>query len=203
MINQNNEAKISEKDQDLNKKLGFDFGIHRAGTMASFGEFLSKDRVPPVSVTFFKKQNPILKVTSRPFEDATSYNKALMEILFLFPSLPASTAFIGLTNSVKLIDRIAPCLVCVAVNRRGASAEVFPYTIVNGACQYDMDAVIDPNGGGAYDDVVGHMFPTFAYVTKKISEPSIIIGWLNALGHEVQFIDDWNIANIDARGDFL
>lgn len=189
---------MPNSDTESDFQADIDQDLEKAGILAYFSEYLVSGRPAPPMLIFWRGKTRILAVTCRPWEDERDRNKAIMEMLFMSPAIMSSTMVLALTDPIKLISGIKRSVVMITVTAQGALATVVPYNIddSDNTIMYDDDAELDPNGGGAYSDIIGHMLPVFARQRRALFSGPEMVQYLAHRHHEIQFYGDESMETI-------
>lgn len=175
-----------------------DLELEKAGFLAYFSEFLITGRPAPPMLTFWRGQKRVLSISCRPWEDERDKHKAIMEMLWMSPAIQSTTMVLAMVDPVKLMGRIARSVIIVTVTCHGALATVAPYDVndEDSTIAFEEDPELDPNGGGAYSEIIRHMLPVFALQRKSLFSGPQIVQYLNTKGFETQFYGDENMQTI-------
>lgn len=184
-------------------KVAFDLEVERGGLLGLAGEYLQVGRKVIPMVCFYRGPERILMVTSRNPDEGVDEERAIWEILNLFPTLSNVEAIL-LCMQVQEVTLVggekSPAVVVILVKRSGAEAMVYPYYYnEEGKCVFDLESLPDPDAGRPYSDHYSHAFAMYAHMWQGIGSVRDVLDWLYHLGHEVQFFGEWGLHNIDAK----
>jgi hypothetical protein len=185
---------------DLLIATNVDIDTVRLSVLAQLQGIIELNRRVYPSLTVFRGDSPLVRVSSRPVFDFDQELTSITEMLFLFPALSAGTGVLSFINEVQLVDGWRECVCICVITRGGLQVTVYPWDVDpdNGAINFDHEAEIDPNGPGAYGPRLKNLFPIFATSDHFHLPASEILSWLGARGHEVQLLGDVTFANLNA-----
>lgn len=185
---------------DLLIATGVDIDTVRLSVLANLQGLIELGRQIYPSITAFRGDSPLVKVSSRPVFNFDQELTSITEMLFLFPALSAGTGVLSFVNEVQLVEGWRWCVCICVITRGGLQVTVYPWDVDedSGAITFDHEAEIDPNGPGAYGPRLKNLFPIFATSDHFHLPASEILSWLGARGHEVQLMGDVTFANLNA-----
>lgn len=175
-----------------------DLELEKAGIQAYFTEYLAVGRPAPPMTIYWKGQKRILSITCRDWEDERDKNKAIMEMLWMSPAIMSTTLVLAMIEPVALVGGIKRCIVMVTATVRGALSVVMPYEIndEDNTISFDDSPDLDPSGGGAYSEHLGHMLPIFAKMRRSVFSGADMVKYLSNKGHEIEFAEEENMSTI-------
>lgn len=184
---------------EITFKTKIDLEIEKASILAFYNDLILADREIPPKLTLYRDAKPMVSITCRSTADEQDQFRAIVDMLYLYPSANATTAVLSFAGSVKLVDRIQDSIIITAFHQSGALTEVYPYDVPEdrSAVNYDREAQID-SSVPVFSKVIGHALQVFSHVVRSPLYPIDIITYLNSIGYDIAFMGDFNENNITA-----
>lgn len=181
----------------------FDMSTERMGLLAHAAEYIEVGRDFAPAVVAFHDAERVLMVTTRGSSSYADKQRALFEVLMLWPAMPNVQTMVMTWHAPEVKQAngtVGPAVCIIALQRAGADCQVFPYTIDDaGKVSYTMDVELSPLQGKPYPQALGHGFAVYAFQYNAIDSNASMIRFLSHKGHEIQFFGDWNVDNLEAR----
>lgn len=203
-----NQAGEAEAEGTAFLKVAFDLPTERGGLLSLAAEYIEKRRPVDPVVCFYRHDERIMMVSSRSTDNLADRERAVKEILNLYPTMPNCDSILlsWCMDEVKLEGGVtSPAMVIILVKRNGAEAMIYPFHISEdtGDCVFDNDAMPDPNAGRQYPAELSHAFAVYAFSWNGIGDVKEVCQWLFSKGHEIQFFGGYNINNVDAKSSLM
>ena len=183
-------------DTDTDTAGPIDAEIERNGMLARFGEFIAAGRpVRPMAV-FFKGRTRLIAVHGRSWEDEEDFNQTLHEMFFLFVSLQASTALIGMPGQVHLASNdMTDAIVTIVLTPNGQNSEAHTYGVVDGEVNWDVPELKED--GQVYSKQIEHMLPIFATTRSFPFTPTEVVDFLTHNDYDIEYFGEKRFSNLD------
>lgn len=185
-------------------QIGFDLPTERSGLLAVASEYIEAGRTPSPIVCFYRDADRIVSVTSRAADTPADQERAVKEILNLYPTLLlCDTVMISWhAPSIKLNNgTMGPAMLLILVKRSGAETMAYPYYISeeDGSVVFDAELLPATDAGRMYSSSLSHAFAVYAFSWNGIGTTKSVCKWLYSKGHEVQFDSGYSVDNVDAK----